>query len=619
MQEKRPRVPFILYALFCAGLAAIVFSPGLGGGFVLDDFPTLVENDLLKVKGLDYDEWMHAIASFHAGRGSRPLAMLSFTLDYWLQGGLEPSAFKITNLVIHVLTTLVLAFFLRRLFLVAGWPLCQAVVGAAALALLWGVHPLQVSGVLYVVQRMQMLVTLFVILVLWAYLALRQAQIEGRRGWPYGVLAAIGGLLALGSKEDAVLIPAYMLVMELTVLQFKAASAARRRSLRQTFALFAIMGTALYLFWVLPTYWVVDAYPGRDFGSAERLLTQARVLVMHLVQILVPWPGLMPFHYDQLEVSRGAFDPLTTLPSILLLAGLLVWAWRWRNHRPVFALGTLLFLAGHFLTSNVIPLELAFEHRNHFALVGVLLAVADLVRAMLTQQRVASWLPPLVASVAVALVASAGAMRAYYWGNPVRFAQYSTWVAPKSQRAWLTLGQTWFNLAGREAGAASPYLDKAIEAVEQGASHTGSISAYFNSVLYRTIQGTVQQQHWDQLFQRVAEGPLPARSESIVWTALSAVRADIGLDEERVLRLIDSVLERVDVNASTWLNIGWSVFLSMDRQDAALPYFLRAAYMLPPGDPAIRSLQEELAQAGLNDWVEQINLANAHERREERM
>src|SRR5690606_10211578 len=104
----------------------------------------------------------------------------------------------------------------------AGWPGRLSTWAAPAMALAWAVHPLQVSSVLYIVQRMQTMATLFVVLALWAYLCARQAQVEGRDSRRPWALAVLCGLLALACKEDAVLLPAYALALELLVLRFRA-------------------------------------------------------------------------------------------------------------------------------------------------------------------------------------------------------------------------------------------------------------------------------------------------------------------------------------------------------------------------------------------------------------
>src|SRR5690606_30189310 len=109
------------------------------------------------------------------------------------------------------------------------------------------------------------------------------------------------------------------------------------------------------------------------------LLTQPRVLCMYLGQILWPLPQHMPFYYDWVQPSRSLLQPWTTAPAIATLSALLALAWWARVRQPLFALGVFLFFAAHTITSNVVALELAFEHRNHFALIGAVLAVGSVL------------------------------------------------------------------------------------------------------------------------------------------------------------------------------------------------------------------------------------------------
>jgi hypothetical protein len=532
--------------------------------------------------------------------------MLSFAFDYWRHGSLDPITFKATNLFIHGLTTVFLALFLRRLLELAHWPPRRAAVGALLLALAWAVHPIQVSAVLYVVQRMQTLVTLFMVLALWAYLGLRRAQIEGRRGWPHGLAAALFWLLGLASKEDAALLPAYALALELTVLRFSAAEPWRAHSLRRAYWALTLLGLALYMFWVLPTYWSWEAYPGRDFNSLERLLTQCRVLVMYLGQILWPWPTQIPFNYDTFVVSRGLLQPPMTLASLTLLLVLLGWAWRWRHRRPVFAFGVMLFFAGHFITSNIIGLELVFEHRNHLPSIGVVLAVGDLL--LMAAQRWPLHSTARGAGVAVLLgtLAVAGGLRAHAWGDPIRLAEYNVRINPDSPRAWLALGGAWFDLAGRKAGKDSPYLTRAIETVEAAAARTGSPSAYSNIVIYKSIQGTATQADWDRLLARMSTATMTPPTKSIAWTTIQNLRANIGLDESQALRLIEIIAQRASFTAADHLRIGLLVYTQTTQPDAALPHFLRAAEALPADDRNIAQLCADLRSQGRGDWAQRI-------------
>lgn len=410
-------------------------------------------------------------------------------------------------------------------------------------------------------------------------------------------------------KEDAILLPLYCLLLELTALRFGAQPPWHSQNLRRTYLALAIAGASIYLLWALPHYWSWQDYPGRDFNSVERLLTQGRVLTLYLTQMLLPLPSRMPFNYDTYPVSYGQLQPPATLAALLVLAGLLVWAWRWRQRRPIFSFGIFLFFAGHAITSNVIALELVFEHRNQLPLLGILLALADLLQAAS-----ARWQVPgsrLAVGLALILLAtgSAGALRAWHWGEPARFARYSVQVAPESPRAWLELAGMWFDRYKRTRSNAD--LDQAIAMAEAGAQRTGATSAYANIVTYKSVQGTATAADWQRLFTRLNEVPAGRWEKEILWTYLQNARAGIPLDRGQVVHLITTLSERVGFTPIENLQIGAFLYTQSSQSQLALSYFVRAAKALPPGDPNARQLAAEFQAAGKEGWSQEILRANA--------
>ncbi|MGB3394778.1 MAG: hypothetical protein WA956_10400 [Stenotrophomonas sp.] len=594
---------YLLVALACALLAGLCLAPGLDGGFIFDDGVNIQQNAALHLDRLEGEGLLYAAYSFQPGNGSRALSMLTFALDYW-RGGMDARVFKITNLVIHGLTVLALVAFLRRLTLCAKWSEKQAAVGGLVLALLWALHPLQVSSVLYVVQRMQTLCTLFMLLALWAYLSMRRAQIKGQRSRQYGALMGLFWVLGFASKEDAVLLPAYALVLELTVLQFSAASTGIATAWRRGYGVMAVLGAAVYALVVVPYFWHWDAYPGRDFSSYERLLTQARVLVMYLGQILLPLPGRLPFYYDDIVVSRGLLQPGSTLISLLLLAGLLTWAWRWRQCRPLFAAGVLLFFAGHFMTSNVLNLELAFEHRNQFPMIGIVLAVADLCRMAWGRR---AWRPQWGWSGVGVLLLALGTgtvMRAYMWGESMRFAVHTLRLAPTSERAWLSLGAAEVDRSGFEAG--NPWLDLAINTNRQGATITGSAVMLSNIVIYRTIRGDVTEADWEALLARLPQVPTSAQNKAIAFAHLHNAERGMALDEANVVKLLEITIDRMPLLSSEYLRMAAYIHNQTRVPEKSLPFLKLAVAAAPPGDPDIAKMLGELDEMGNTEWVEQL-------------
>lgn len=598
---------FLLLALGLAALAMAVFVPGLPGGFLLDDSFNIQRNRILYVDDFNIEHFIYAALNFHDGTGSRALPMLSFALDYWRAGAMDPATFKITNIAIQGLSALVLAFGLRRLLLLAHWSKPQAAWGALLLAFIWAIHPLQVSSVLYVVQRMQTMANLFIILALWAYLAMRQKQMEGGRGRWQGILVVIAWLLGLMCKEDAVLLPLYTLALELTLLRFAAGQAVVARGLRQSYGLMFGLGLLLFVCYALPRYWSWDAYSGRDFSSIERLLTQGRVLVMYLKQILLPWPDWMLFNYDDLEVSRGLLAPWTTLPALLLLAGLLGWAWHWRHTRPLFAFGLFFFFAGHFLTSNVIGLELVFEHRNHLPLLGILLALADLLR--LLPSRLAS-LPLKLTFFVLGLtfLGSATLVRAHAWGDPVRLGETFIRISPHSGRAWTGLGNAWFDLYNQTKEP--KYLEKALEVAEQSFARVSSMTLAGNVILYRAMLGRLAEADWQRFYESLRQSPPGWQRHQAVDLLLANANKGFIQDREGVLQAMQLLLELEPLSFFEALKMGDFAYAS-GWAELSMSFFRKAAAQSKGYEFYLQRLLDELGRSGHGDWADELRAIQA--------
>lgn len=597
---------FSLFCLLAAALGSAFFLPALSGGFVLDDGVNILDNHVLYVDALNSDSVINAAFSFHNGTGARPLPMLSFAFDYWRTGSMDATAFKVTNLIIHALTTFFLAFFFRRLFILAGYTPKKAAWGALALALIWAIHPLQVSSVMYVVQRMQTMTTLFLVLALWAYLGMRQIQLNGAgRGRVQGVLVLLFLLLALACKEDAPLLFFYVLALELTVLRFRAAQLDIARGLRQSFLALSFVAGVLYFFLVVPHYWQWDAYTGRDFSSLERLMTQTRVLALYLGQIVFPNPDNMTFFYDDWEISRSLLSPVTTLPSILLVSGLLFWSWRWRACRPLFSLGVLLFFAGHFITSNVVGLELIFEHRNHFPLIGAVLAIADLMVMFVQRFRLDRLKAGICFGIVFTIVGGATLARAYTWGDPVRHGEKQVELLPNSVRAWTQLGGAHFDLY--KASGEELHLQNAIRVNTEGLEAINAPQFAANLVIYKALLGTVTDSDWQKFMDVLKEAPNSWQNKFVVWNFMTNVERGVDIEPARVVESIDILAGKTRLSHDQYLRMAVFVYKFGDDKNAALPYFLKFAKSVPLDDGSLKRIVQELSDAGHQDWVDQIN------------
>ena len=148
--------------LICAGLVvatAAAYQPVFKNGFVnFDDDVYVTENANIK-NGFTGQSVLWALTNSHA-ENWHPLTWLSHILDYKLFG-LYPAGHHLTNLMLHIINTLLLFFILQKM---TGslWP-------SAFVAALFAIHPLHVESVAWVAERKDVLSALFWLLTMLAY------------------------------------------------------------------------------------------------------------------------------------------------------------------------------------------------------------------------------------------------------------------------------------------------------------------------------------------------------------------------------------------------------------------------------------------------------------------
>ncbi|UOF13906.1 hypothetical protein IEQ11_19550 [Lysobacter capsici] len=427
-----------LVLLAAMALAVFAYWAGLSGPFIFDDLPNLspVESWL---KG--EISWQSVMFGNQSGMMGRPLSMASFLLSAEL-GGHTPFAYKFGNLIVHLLCGFIGWQVVRRLLAEDPRLAARADLLASVVVALWLLHPINASTVLYSVQRMAQLSTLFVLLSLWTYLIARRQLIEGKLAAALPslfVLFPVFMLAGLMSKENAAVAPALCLVIELAYFLARAEHKRIRQAFFAAFLVLPLLAAAgAFLF--APSKLLVS-YSERDFTLIERLMTQPRVLMDYIFTILIPRTPLMGLYTDDFVPSRGLFAPVTTAISILALLVISALAVKLRKRAPSFFAGWFFFLVAHGIESSIIPLELYFEHRNYLPALGLILAVVGLV-ALLPQELPLNIFTPkqlgtlIVGGFALSfLFATAG--RANVWAAPDTMLEQGLKHHPGSMRAQL--------------------------------------------------------------------------------------------------------------------------------------------------------------------------------------
>lgn len=526
----------------------VVYWPGLGGSFVFDDYPNIVLNKFLHVTDLDGRDWLAAIFSSDAGRLQRPLAMLSFAIQHYFTG-LAPAPMKLANIAIHALNSLLVFGLCRAILRSAIGEGSRTAWTAMAMAALWAFFPINLMGVLFIVQRMESLSHTFVFAGLWVYVAGRYRQMQGARGFGMALAGLLcGGALGVLCKESAVLLPLYSFLLEVFLFDFRGSEGRRDRRLYWLYAVVLLLPAIAAVAWLLPKAMSAGAYARRDFDLGERLLTEPRVLLDYLRWTIFPPLSELGLYHDDYPVSRGLLSPPSTLLGLTLVPLLIVSAFVFRSRRPLLCLGIAWFFAAHALTATFIPLELVFEHRNYFASLGVAIALTDLLLAAPREQaprRIGASLLLLL------IVAHAGLthLRAREWRDPLSFATTEAAKHPGSPRATYALAQLLVILSKGERD--SPLTREAFAALERARRVPNSnVLPVQGLLLFAAQTGTpLKDEWWDELTAKLATRPIgPQERGALASLNECAISGRCRFPPGRMLAVFAAALSRRDDN-----------------------------------------------------------------------
>lgn len=411
----------------------LAYYAGLNGGFIFDDYPNLKPlGDLGGINGAN--QLKYYILGGFSGPTGRPLTLLSFLIDDNAWPSVAAS-FKYTNICLHLICGLLLAWVTYLLLISAHIDERRAARVAVLTAGLWMLHPYWVSTTLYVVQRMTILSALFMLLGMVGYLKGRMWLMQPEKNSPFAAYVfmtsstVLGTILAVLSKENGALLPLLLIVVEVFLRRMQAGPFPNKIWLAIVLGLPALI-VLLYLVSQInlsPSVW-----PGRDFNQIERVYSEARVLWDYLGNLWLPRIESAGLFRDGFVVSRGVLEPISTLYSVLGWMAVLVLLPFVYRYQPIVWLSITFFLCGHLIESTVIGLELYFEHRNYVPALFMFLPLAVGVDWLEVKYR-----PRVAIIVTLALFSMLAGLtwqRSSLWGDSDKLQSYWAVSNPQSAR-----------------------------------------------------------------------------------------------------------------------------------------------------------------------------------------
>jgi hypothetical protein len=432
MNKFTDNKPTAVLFILLLGLTVVIYFPALSSAFQLDDVNNLGGLANVRENGI-----LYFIFSGTSGPSGRPLSLFTFAL----QNAAWPDtfAFKAVNLAIHLACGGLIFLICRKFANCLGLNPGETLTFCLVVTALWLLHPMQLTTVLYVVQRMTQLATFFILLGVFLFLQIRESYLKERqiKNLVMSGLAVWGcTLLGVLSKENGILLLLYILVINTTLL----AGVTEDRDLQKWNRIFlGLPLAALIIYLAVGFETALSSYSIRPYGMTERLMTEAVILMEYLQHILVPYPGAFSIYHDDFPVSHGLLSPPWTLISITIITFLIVAAAIYRKKYTVFSFAILWFFAGHTLESTYLNLELYFEHRNYLPSLGIFILIAwTAIRAgrYLSRERIACG----ALLIYCLLVVANTLMEINLWTKPVERQLALVKNHPGSVRAVTALG-----------------------------------------------------------------------------------------------------------------------------------------------------------------------------------
>jgi protein O-mannosyl-transferase len=362
----------------------------------------------------------------------RPVQTISFMADAKI-GGKDLWIYHLSNLIFHILTVIALFFFLKKIGI-------KDTI-SFLLSLLFAVHPLFTNDVAWIPARGDILLCLFSLL---SFITL--LEYFNDRKTVYIILHSLVFLLAMFSKETAVLVPALILGYLYFVLK-------RKFILKEILPFLLIWIITFGLFFIL-RQGVIKTSPTSNVFGIIPFLKNLPTIPIIFGKFFIPYNlCTMPLYTNAAIISGTIvlilFNALT-FKFIRKEKRIIIWGWAWFLAFSVPAM----FLRTYFAT---IGIEY-FEYRAYLPVIGILIVggfiLSDLSFNISFRKMIAIAIPVLLVYSLIAFNHSAD------FADTFSFFNSAIKTNPDNAMAWGERGSAYSNIGSNEKALSD--MDNAI-------------------------------------------------------------------------------------------------------------------------------------------------------------
>lgn len=307
--------PVWVATFFVAFITFIVYLPALQNGFVnWDDNVNVYDNQYIKSIDFRFLKW---VFSAEANPTWQPLTLLSFAADYKIWK-LEPSGYHLTNIVFHILNTVLVYLLVIKLNGSGKERMAKKDLFVALLtALLFAIHPVHVESVVWVSGRTNILCAFFFLLSLLAYL--QYASCKGLERRVLYVASLISYALSLMSKPMSITLPVILIIIDLYPLKRLSTGRGLTRVIVEKMPFLLLSALSF-----LATMWAAEhsGHLKHTIPLIQRLLVAIKAFIFYLIKMILPF-NLAPFYphpvMHNIEISFFSFEYMGSLIALFLI------------------------------------------------------------------------------------------------------------------------------------------------------------------------------------------------------------------------------------------------------------------------------------------------------------
>lgn len=411
---------FAIAAISCLGI--LIYSGTFHSPFQFDDEPSIVNNFSIRYLSDLKTIWNYCSTRF--------ITYLTIATNYHF-GKLNVFGYHLFNIFIHVLSAIAVWWF-TLLTLVTPAIKGQRIAShrrfiALFTGLLFVSHPIQTESVTYIIQRTASLAALFSILSLCFYAKSRLSEARGMIR-AYYALSLLFALLAIFSRESAVMLPISIVLYEIFFFQ----NSQKMRWI--CLILFFIPILAIPI--IKPLSFVKEHITGpAGISSLDYFLTQLRVIVTYLRLLVFPIHQNLDYDYP---ISKSFLEMPVFLSFLFLSILLMTAVFLYKRHR-ILSFAVFWFFIALSVESSVIPLkDIIFEHRLYLPMAGFSLFLVSVIYEIAGKKSIKPVIPILF------LVVACFSILAYYrnavWKDRISLWDDTVRKSPNKARPYYNRG-----------------------------------------------------------------------------------------------------------------------------------------------------------------------------------